>query len=100
MVTERSGVGDGEVDSSSTMGEGWENPDTFAPWWIDGKKQCYLGKKGLPKTKELWEDVYAVRIRYKLMKPLQAGRMQKEDTEAMKKVWGYDLQILLAVCSW
>ena len=78
------------------MGKAGSNPSTFVPWWIDGRKQCHLGEKGKGKTKELWEDIYAAWIRYRLREPIQDGQVHPEDMKAMRQAWGHDLQILSA----
>jgi len=64
---------------------------TFAPWWIDGKRKCYLRRA--PQYGELWEDVYASWIRYKLKLPLEGGELQPDDVRAIKELWGHSLEI-------
>ena len=59
-----------------------------------GRKRCYLGNRNKGKTKELWEDVYAAWIRYRLTEPLQDGRIHEKDEENMRRTWGHHLHIL------
>ena len=75
-------------------GKTGDHPETYSPWWIDSKKRCYLEKKGKMKVGELWEDVYAATIRYRLTEPMKDGRIHKKDIEAMTQVWGHSLHIL------
>ena len=75
-------------------GKAGGDPESFVPWWIDGERQCYLGKKAKGKMTVLWEDVYAALIRYRLDEPIQDGRIHDKDRENMKEIWGHHLQIL------
>ena len=65
--------------------------ETFAPWWIDGKRRCYL--KPASSYGELWEDVYASWVRYRLKHPVRDGRIHQEDEAQMKALWGRSLRI-------
>ena len=94
MVTEESRVGVRTLGSTPVLGKAGEHPDTYVPWWIDGRKRCYLGNRNKGKTKELWEDVYAAWIRYRLTEPIQDGRIHEKDEENMRLTWGHHLQIL------
>ena len=64
---------------------------TFAPWWIDGRKRCFLRRAS--HHGELWEDIYASWVRYKLKFPLEGGELRQEDVSQMQAQWGYALDI-------
>ena len=64
---------------------------TFAPWWIDGRKQCHLRRAS--HHWELWEDVYASWLRYKLKFPLEGGELNPADISQMKSLWGMPLEL-------
>ena len=64
---------------------------TFAPWWIDGRKQCHLRRAS--HHGELWEDVYASWLRYKLKFPLEGGELNPADISQMKSLWGMPLEL-------
>ena len=64
---------------------------TFAPWWIDGKKRCH--QKRAAHHGELWEDICASWLRYKLKFPLEGGELDQRDSDRMKALWGEALKI-------
>ena len=64
---------------------------TFAPWWIDGRKQCFL--KRASHHGPLWEDVYASWVRYKLEFPMEDGQLHSGDEAKMTLLWGRTLKI-------
>lgn len=73
---------------------GRTGPDSniFAPWWIDGRRRCYLRKAS--HYGELWEDVYPSWIRYKLKRPILNGEIQGEDIRVLQSLWGKAMPIL------
>ena len=64
---------------------------TFAPWWLDGRRRCY--QKKASHHGELWEDVYASWIRYKLEHPIEGGELHPGDLNKLKAVWGHSLDL-------
>ena len=64
---------------------------TFAPWWIDGRKRC--SQRRASHHGELWEDVYASWMRYKLKFPIEEGKPHQEDVARMKALWGHSLEL-------
>lgn len=64
---------------------------TFAPWWIDGRKRCF--QKKASHHGELWEDVYASWVRYRLLFPLEGGALHPKDVAEIHTLWGPSLEI-------
>ena len=64
---------------------------TFAPWWIDGRKRC--SQRRASHQGELWEDVYASWMRYKLKYPVEEGKLHVEDISRMRTLWGQALEL-------
>ena len=64
---------------------------TFAPWWIDGRKRC--SQRRASHQGELWEDVYASWMRYKLKYPVDEGKLHVEDISRMRTLWGQALEL-------
>ena len=92
MATYRGGPGrDRKMDPSPPVGRTGPKAVTFAPWWIDGRKQC--SQRRASHHGEFWEDVYASWVRYKLKLPLEGGGLHQEDTSRMKALWGHMLDI-------
>ena len=59
---------------------------------VDRWSQALLPEEGLPPG-ELWEDVYASWMRYKLKYPVEEGKLHVEDIFRMRTLWGQALEL-------